>query len=395
MQTDKILNILHIITRLDKGGSTDIVLSFAEHQAKQHSVTVISGKTVPKDQEQAQLIAEKSGFKLIFIPELVREISIINDCLAFIQLIKIISKENYDLIHTHTSKAGILGRWAASFAQTFNSQLSTMQIIHMPHGHIFYGYYGFLKTQLFILLERITALITDKIITLTKIGSEEHLKFGIASQKKFVAISNGINEKKYLSFKVDTANKKKELDIPPGSIVVTTVARLEPVKGVRYFIESIPLITQSLNHQITFLIVGDGSLRNELEQQAKSLNVDIKFLGERNDVPEILTISDIFVLPSLMEGFGIVLLEAMILGKPVIATSVGGIPEIVVDKETGLLVPPSNPEKLAAAIIQLLENSSLRKKLGEKGKQRVLQNYTQEKMLANLNNFIISLVGGN
>lgn len=395
MQTDKRLNILHIITRLDKGGSADIVLSFAAHQAKQHSVTVISGKTVPKDQEYAQTIANQNGFKLIFIHNLVREISPVNDLLALIQLTKIIRQGNYDIVHTHTSKAGILGRWSAFLQRTINHQLSTLQVIHMPHGHIFYGYYGFFKTQLFIFLERFTALATDIIITLTKIGIEEHLKFKIAPREKFVAISNGIDEEKYLSLKIDIASKKKELGIPPESTVITTVARLEPVKGVKYLIESIPLITKSPNIPLTFLIVGDGSLRTELEQQSKIFDTKTIFLGERNDVPEILAISDIFVLPSIMEGFGIVLLEAMIFGKPVIATSVGGVPEIVIDGESGILVPSANPEKLAEAISRVLKDNSLRHKLGENGKQRVLTNYTQNRMLTDLDQLVYSITKQN
>jgi len=172
----------------------------------------------------------------------------------------------------------------------------------------------------------------------------------------------------------------------PGEQVVGTVSSLTPHKGHTYLIEAASKVLEVFP-STQFLLVGDGRMREELEKKAKNLNLtpSIKFLGTRKDIPEILAAIDIFVLTSSSrEGLGISILEAMAAEKPVVATAIGGIPEVVIDGETGILVPPKNTDDIAGAIIELLKNPGKANTMGQKGAQRVKEKFTTQHMLVDI-----------
>jgi len=378
--------IIQVITRLDKGGSSKIVLSLAKFLNSQgYFVKIISGLT-KNPQEDLGRFSSQTGVQIIFINQLRRSPNLFLDLISFVRLHSIFKKERPQIVHTHTSKVGILGRWAARLA-------SVPIIIHMPHGHIFYGYFGKLKTKLFIFLEKLIVYITDKIITLTEIGKLEHIRFGIAKEDKFISIHNGIELDEYLNFRVDKLAKRKELHFLDTDYLITTIGRLEPVKGHIYFLEAMKEIVKQLP-EAKGLIVGDGSLRKSLEATARKLNIlnIANFLGEREDIIEIISISDLIVLPSLNEGFGLVLLEAGILGKPVVASKVGGIPDVVLDKKTGILVPTRDSYALAEAIIGLLKDRELYNDMAKEAKKWVLENFSSDLMLSKFQNLYDDLL---
>lgn len=370
--------VLHIITRLDKGGSPEIALSIAQRLDRdRYEVKLISGLTV-EPQRHIKDYTEKTGVKVTFVTGLRREINPVKDFLAFLKLYWLIKRENPDIVHTHTSKAGILGRWAAELARV-------PIIIHMPHGHVFCGYYGSLKSKFLVLLERVTAKITDSIITLTEIGKEEHVKYGIGREKQFIPIHNGIELRDYLDLKVDVAAKKRQMNLASSSVVVGVFARLEPIKGHRFVLEAAALVVKDFP-ELKVLVVGSGSLRERLEEKAKKLNLTrcVDFLGTIDDIREVLPICDIVVLPSLYEGFGIVLIEAQAAGKAVVATKVGGIPEVVKDGETGILVPSRDPQAMAEAIITLLSDKERCYNIGEAGRAWVAPRFSAELMVGKI-----------
>jgi glycosyltransferase involved in cell wall biosynthesis len=341
------LKVLHIITRLDKGGSaTGTLWAVARLDKSRYDTFLISGRTHDPDGEVAGFL-KKYGIAYCFIDELQRELSLGWDIKAFFKLYFFIRKGKFDLVHTHSSKAGILGRWAAWLN-------GIRYIVHTPHGHIFYGYFGRGKTLFFIWIERLTALVTDKIITLTDLGIEEHMSFAIAPRRKFVTIPSGI-DMDFFQQACDVSNKKKELQIPPNLKIIGTVARLDPIKGMAYLIDAMHEVLQCFPQTVA-LLVGDGSERDALMDKARTMGIADKviFLGFRKDVVQLLSIMDIFVLPSLNEGMGRVILEAMACRKPVIATRVGGVPELINDGGNGILVPPQNAKLLAEAIMGLL-----------------------------------------
>lgn len=386
MVENKKIRVLHIITRLDKGGSAqNTLLTVSRLNKERFNVTLISGNTNDPDKEIANSIAQKN-LNYILIPELAREIGLFKDIKAFWKIYHFVKGKEFDIVHTHSSKAGILGRWAAKLA-------GVKMIVHTPHGHIFYGYFNWFKTKIFIYLEKITSLITDRIITLTQRGKEEHVKYRIAKPSKFVPIYSGIEIEKFTNPQIDIIREKERLNIPLDVPVIGTVTRLEPVKGNQYFIASLPHIIK-IFPALKIFIVGDGKEKAKLECYVKELGLleNVIFMGLSKDIRGILSTFDIFVLSSLNEGMGRCLLEAQALGVPVVATKVGGTPDIVRDGVTGILVPPRNPEALAEAIIKLLKDKFLRENMSKESKGWVDKKFSVEAMVEKISDLYRELI---
>ncbi len=366
------MKILQIITRLDRGGSTeDILSSCAYLQNQGYVLTIVYGKTV---NPPAELVWQKKSGKInsINLPYLVRGINPFFDFLSLIRIYQILTQERPDIVHTRTSKAGILGRWAAWLCNLkfiIHNSESRIRIVHTPHGHVFYGYYGRTITAIFIMIEKITAIITDKLVALTEGEKNESLAYGVGRPEQWEVIHSGVS----LNSKLKIKNEKllKELNIPEEAIVIGSVGRLDPVKGYKYFIEAIQIINYRLQiANCKFLIVGDGSERKNLESAICNLKLEDKviFTGWRDDPEEIISIIDIYVQPSVNEGMGMTLVQAQALAKPIVATNVQGIPSTVKDGVTGILVPPKNAQALVAAILRLVQSEEQRKRMGEEGK---------------------------
>jgi len=366
------IKTIHIITRLDKGGSAEnTLLTVMGLDREIYDVVLVHGLSIESNMaedefravEKSLMDVEKEGVRVITIPSLVRRIHLFYDLRAFFALIKILRNERPDIVHTHTSKAGILGRWAAFFVRV-------PVIIHTPHGHVFWGYFGKLKTRIFILLEKISALVTDRLVMLTEQEKIDHLHFHIAPENKFSVVHSGINLDEFSNTSVDPAAMKRRLGIPEDNLIVGTVGRLTSIKGHRYLIEAARKIAGS-RPDTTFVILGDGELLDELKNMVTRSDIEenIKFLGWRSDVAEVMSTFDIFALPSLNEGMGRVLVEAMALGRPIVASNIGGIPDLVVDCENGYLVPVGDVETLAARIKKLLDDPEKREEMGECGKK--------------------------
>jgi glycosyltransferase involved in cell wall biosynthesis len=377
------IRVIHIITRFDKGGSAentfltvkgldkntyDILLIFG---ASQESAM---GEEERKASQDNLSEAEHSGVRTLKIETLVRNVHPLNDLFTFWTMMNIFRKERPHIVHTHTSKAGILGRWAAWLSKV-------PVIIHTPHGHVFWGYFNHWISLFYVLLERWTARITDKIITLTEQEKKDYLSFHIAPDHKFEVVHSGVDLNKFRHDRFDPARIKKELGIPDHAVVVGTVGRLTPIKGHRYLIEAAKDIVTEYPESC-FLFLGDGELSHDLRSLAIRLGVNenTRFLGWRPDVAEILSIFDIFVFPSLNEGMGKAIVEAMSLGKPIIASRVGGILNLISNGENGLLVPHADSQILAVNIKTLLSDPATMEKMGNVGKRKSLQ-YDSDKMV--------------
>ena len=387
MVENKKIRVLHIITRLDKGGSAENTLFTVAHLGSEKAF-LLSGETYDPQGTIRGFIKER-GINWVIIPELIREIDVFKDIQAFWKLYRYIKRNKFDIVHTHSSKAGMLGRWAAKLA-------GVKIIVHTPHGHIFYGYFNWFKTKIFIYLEKITSLITDRIITLTQRGKEEHIKYRIAKPNKFIPIYSGIEIEKFTNFQLNIIKEKERLNISLEAPVIGTVSRLESVKGNRYFIASLPDIVKTFPC-LKVIFVGDGSERKKLEEDVKNLGLseNVIFIEECKDIRRIVSTFDILVLSSLNEGMGRCLLEAQILGVPVVATEVGGIPDIVRDGITGILVPPRNPEAMSEAIVKLLKDKFLRKNMSKEGKRWVDKKFIAEAMVEKISDLYQGLIREN
>jgi len=388
------VKVIHIITRFDKGGSAEnTFLTIRYLDKKRYGVILARGLSKESDlgAQEAQAVennlaeAKRNGVRIVTIPELVRRIHPLYDLKAFVILIKIFREECPHIVHTHTSKAGLLGRWAAFFARI-------PIIVHTPHGHVFWGYFSRWKTLVFVFLERLTAHITDKIITLTEQEKRDHLRYNIASEDKFLHVHSGVDLNKFFNVSADPPEMKKNLAVPDNVLVVGTTGRLTSVKGHRYLIEAAKEIV-AIKPDINFLFLGDGELQEELEKMASELNIreNVVFLGWRPDVAEVMSMFDIFVLPSLNEGMGRVLVEAMALAKPIVASNIGGIPDLIMQGKNGLLVPVADPQALASGIEFLMTNPKKRGEMGSAGK-KIAADYGVDSMMQKIDQLYLELL---
>lgn len=357
------MKVLHIITRLDKGGSADVVLGLAKGLKEMgEDVSIVVGKTI-NPHTDLSAYAERTGIKIISIPFLKRDVNPLFDTLVLLQLFFLIRRERPDILHTHTSKAGFLGRLAGRVA-------GAKVIVHTPHGHILYGYYGRILTRLFLYLERLSSYLSERVITLTDREAQEYVKWGVTRMEKLITIPCGIELERFSS--LTEGNKiKRELGIPGDAPLVGWIGRLEPVKGCGSFLRACASIKKEVPG-VRFLIVGDGSMMSDMKVLTEELSLkgDVIFAGFREDVPEIISSIDLLVHTPLNEGLGRVLLEAMVCGKPIVATRVGGVPEVVEDGVNGLLVPSEDVEAIASASIRILKDNTLGRRLGEAGKRK-------------------------
>ena len=355
------IKVLHIVTRLDEGGLADTVIKLCEGlQQKGFHIVCIAGATHYPHPEYLAA-KDRKKLKIIKIKQLIRSISPVNDFISLYKLLKIIKHEKPDIVHTHSSKAGILGRLAAAI-------LSVPVIIHSPHGHIFYGYFSRVVTLIFMIIERLLAKITYRVTTLTNLGLEDHVKLRIAEKKKFCVLPCGIQWPIVKPDAEKILSLKKEFGINREK-VVGWVGRLVPIKNCELLLKAAQIRLENKKYDIKYLIIGDGEERVNLENFVKKANLgnSVRFLGNRNDIINLMHIFDLFVLTSNNEGLGRVILEAMSCGIPVIATKVGGVPEIITDKKNGLLIPPNSPVRLSNTINRLLANYNEAKEFGKKG----------------------------
>ena len=390
--------VIHIITRLDKGGSAETTLHivsslnmekydvFLAHGLSRESNMSIMEKEVV---ESDLLLAEAKGVRVFALPSLVRRLSFKNDLLAFINIYRLIKRIRPHIVHTHTSKAGLLGRLASFLARV-------PIIIHTPHGHVFHSYYGPVMTKVFVFAEKILSFMTDKITALTNRERDEHLEEGIASIEKYVVIHSGVMLDRLMNMNIDAGAVRGEFGIAQDSNVVGVVGRLVPIKGHKYLVSAAKRIIKEFRNTV-FVFVGDGYLSSRLERQAESVGVrkNIIFTGWRKDAVEILDLFDILVLPSLNEGMGKVLVEGMALGKPIIASNVGGIIDLVRNGENGILVPPGDSDALGEAILQLLKDKNLSEKLGKNGKAMVYPEFDASVMVKQIDDLYESLLVSN
>ena len=318
-----------------------------------------------------------SGIKVYPIRHFVQRIHIIKDILALMELTLLIRRRRYAIIHTHNSKAGFIGRIAAKIN-------GVPIIVHTIHGFAFHNFERPFRRKLFIMLERIVASFTNRLFVISMPLRDWGLKMGIGNHEKYVLNYDGIEIE---SFKKDFNREKirKELNLRQEDKVVGMVAKLWEGKGHKYLLEAAVTIINKIPN-VKFMIVGDGYLRDYLLDYAKRLGISnyVIFTGFRDDIPEITSIFDIACLPSLFEGMGRVLLEAQALGIPVVATSVGGITEVVKDNQTGILVNPADCHALATAIIRLLNDEALARKYQKAAREYIDEKFSARRMVENV-----------
>lgn len=370
------VRVAHIITRLCKGGAQENTFHTVRlANRNRFTVDLISGETFGQEGSIEDEV-RAAGINVIRVPHLVRQVAPLHDLRALRHLTRLLREGGYGIVHTHTSKAGFLGRWAAK-------RSGVPIIVHTPHGNIFEGYFSGSLTRLFVAMERRAAQWTDRIIELTPRGVEEHLAQGIGRREQFSTIFSGIDLAPFTAAVARREATRRALGIEQHEFLVGAVARLEPVKGLTYLVSAAHAVLDALPNA-RFIIAGQGSLDGDLRTQAASLGDRFRLLGPRDDVPDLMAAMDVFVLPSVNEGMGRVLLEAGAAGTPSVASRVGGVPDIIEDGRTGILVPPRDPEALARAIRTLAEDERLRQAMGQAAQTSIVPEYGLDRMVARI-----------
>ena len=377
------MRITHVITRLIIGGAQENTLSsvLGLRQKPGFEVHLISG---PSTGPEGSL--ESPDPQLIIVPSLVRPVHPYRDFVALRQLEQIFRRSRPDIVHTHSGKAGILGRLAASKA-------GVPVIVHTVHGPSFGNFQNAFANLLFRTAERRAARATTHFVTVADAMTEQYLAAGIGQREQYTKIFSGFNLNPYLSAKNDPELRAK-LGITPDDFVIGKIARLFKLKGHDDLFAVAPEIVRQ-HPRVKFLFVGDGEWRAKFEAKARSLNLEKHFvfagLVRPDEVPRYVGIMDTLVHLSLREGLPRALPQALAGGKPVIAYDCDGAREVCLNDKTGFLLPPGDLRGLKEALSHLIENAPLRERLGQTGRDFVSENFSNDRMVDQLEALYLKL----
>jgi len=383
------LRVAHVITRLILGGAQENTLLTVEglKRSPDYEVVLITGPALGPEGELIER-AKGSGVNLVIIPELRREINIRRDAVSFAKLLRHLKRFKPDIVHTHSSKAGILGRLAARV-------LGVKVIIHTSHGLPFHRYQRRAVNRGFITLEQAAARWTDRLVCVADAMRDQCLAAGIRPQSKFVTIYSGMETEPFLASETLGGDTRRELGFSDDDIVVGKVARLFHLKGHEYVLEAAPIIIQAFP-RVKFLFVGDGILRDNLQRMAARLGIAdrVVFAGlvDPSRIPAMISAMDLVVHASLREGLARVLPQALLCGKPVVSYDIDGAREVVVDGETGRLVPPETVGCLADAVIDLLSHPDEARRMALRGRELCARRFPAQVMVKSLERLYAELL---
>lgn len=381
--SDRPLRVLHVITRLIVGGAQEntLLTALGQHQLGME-VTLVAGPD-PGPEGDLHDDARKGGVSLHILPRLVRPISPMNDLIALLQLYRFMKRGAFDVVHTHSSKAGILGRIVARLA-------GVETVIHTLHGLAFHPYQAAWRNALYIRLKRLAAPLSDVIIAVSQRTLDGALAAGIGKPEQYLKIFSGMDLDPFLgvSKQLTVAEARRRLSIPEDAPVVGKIARLFPLKGHSDFLEAAARI-RAAEPECRFLLVGDGILRQQLEDQARRLSIADRtiFAGlvSPQEVASHMQAMDVVVHTSLREGIARVIPQAGAVGKPVVAYELDGAPEVVREGLSGFLVPAGDLDAVARRTLELLRDPSLRNDMGSRGRAFAAEHYPAARMVDAIN----------
>jgi glycosyltransferase involved in cell wall biosynthesis len=358
---------LHVLCGCAWGGGPAIVLAITKaliERGDEVWVVTASREQTKRFEEAGATVVELKHWRYQIHPR---------DLAAFVQLFLLCRRERFDLVTTHTSKGGFIGRLAAKFA-------GARHIVHHAHGFAFRETQGRWTRRFYVLLERIAARACNVIISVSEDHRRDAIRERVAAPQKIATILNGIEADSFGCTSMREARQK--LGLEGEDPLIGLANRLAPKKGVEHLIEAFQQI-HGFHPRARLVLLGEGPSQLELERQARSTGLGdrIHFLGFRRDVPELLAAFDFIAQPSISEGLSIAILEAMAAGKPLVACDIPGNREIITSGVNGILVPPSDPPALAMAIRSLLDNSAYARMLGETARADCRKRFSHDRMV--------------
>jgi glycosyltransferase involved in cell wall biosynthesis len=375
MKPDRPLRIAIVIARLNVGGPATHVIELAAGLPRDRfAARLISGRE-GRGEAGMHYLAEAKGIRPESVPSLSPRLGL-GDIIAFVNLLKIFREWKPDVVHTHTAKAGAVGRAAARCA-------GVPVIVHTFHGHVLRGYFPRPLERIFRGIERALTRISDRIITLSPALKADLVEMGIADPGKIEVVPLGMDLGPLLACDARRGELRAELGFPGGDPLVGIVGRLVPIKNHRLFLEAARSMVNS-GSSARFIIVGDGELRDFLRNLASGMGIAdrIRFLGWRKDMVPVYAGLDLLTLTSDNEGTPVALIEGMAAGVPVVATAVGGVPDVVRDGTTGRLVPPGDPDAISRAWSATLAEKEMTDRMRINARREVEERFGRERMIS-------------
>lgn len=370
--------MLRVVARLNVGGpAIHTILLTAGLQDDRFRSTLVTG--VEGKSEGSMLhLARKRGVAPLVLPALGREIDPRSDLRCVYQLWRLMRRLRPQIVHTHTAKAGTVGRVAARLA-------GVPIVVHTFHGHVFHGYFGPIATRTFLSIERGLGRLTDRTLAVSESQRRELARYGVAPWEQIEVMPLGLELERFTHCEARRGELRAELGLPSDAPLVGIVARLVPIKDHDTFLRACRRVADRLP-AARFLVVGDGERRGEIEALAGTLGLGDRtlFLGWRHDLDRLYADVDVVALTSRNEGLPVAVIEAMASARPVVATRVGGVPDLVRDGATGLLAPPGDTGAIANALLRLLEDSHLAARMGQAGREAAYPRYTSGRLVANV-----------
>ena len=413
------MKVVRIIARLNVGGPARHVVWLSAGLANAGFESVLVAGVVPPGEDDMSYFAAEHEVKPVIIPQMSREISP-KDALTIWKLYRLLVRERPAIVHTHTAKAGTVGRISGLLYRwlTFSTLIGRprpCRFVHTYHGHIFHSYYGALKTRLFLLIEKALARVaTDRIIVISQQQFREiHEQFGVGRAHQFRVVPLGLDLSIFSGWEGRRQRLRTELRAVDSDILVGIVGRLTEVKNHALFLEMAARFKERYGakedaRRVRFVVIGDGHLREKLEAQSQELGLgdDVNFLGTRSDPENFYPALDIVALTSLNEGTPLTLIEAMANARPIVATKVGGVVDLLGERacsafdwsgcdedpddfqlyEHGIGVRPNDAEAFCEGLAYLIGAEDFQRAMGERGRRFVAENYSKERLLADVAN---------
>ncbi|HST51428.1 MAG TPA: glycosyltransferase [Pyrinomonadaceae bacterium] len=408
------MKVVRIIARLNVGGPAKHVAWLEAGLRRLDVESLLVAGVVPPGEDDMGYFAESLGVRPFVIPEMSREVSP-KDAVTVWKLFRLLRRERPDIVHTHTAKAGTVGRVAGFFYRWLTPSAlwgrpRRCRFIHTYHGHIFHSYYGRARTRLFLAVERTLArLATDRIVVISAQQLEEiNGRFRVGRREQFEVIPLGLDTRAFDDARARRATLRREWHVRDEDTLVGIVGRLTEIKNHQLFLEAAALLKKKRETsagacdagRVSFVVVGDGHLRGELESHARALGLsdDVEFAGLRDDPENFYPALDVVALTSLNEGTPLTLIEAMANSRAVVATSVGGVVDLLggVEEselrrprrwqicERGVQVHPGDAEAFAEALSRVADDRDLREKMGERGREFVERNYSVGRLVGDI-----------
>jgi glycosyltransferase involved in cell wall biosynthesis len=386
------IKVLRVIARLNVGGPALHVAYLAAGLADRgYDTTLVAGSLARGEESMAQA-AEQRGVRIVALDELHREVSPLNDLRAVVHLAKLIRRERPDILHTHTAKAGAVGRVAALLSGSARPAI----IVHTFHGHVLRGYFNPLMTLGFRLLERWLATLTTALIAVSPEVRDDLVRLGVAPARKFAIVRLGIQlDERVGADEGARAETRRILGISPEAFVVGWVGRMTAVKRTDDVLRALKgLLDRDVDAYLC--LVGDGPDRDHLERYAHELGIVRRclFLGYQNEVGRFYQAIDALILPSTNEGTPVSVIEALAAERPAVATRVGGTPDVIRNGVDGFLVDVGDADALAEQLAVLAHDPTRRAAMGAEGRANVLERYAVERLVDDIDLLYRSLLAG-